>query len=155
VTAYTREQVYTALFARLQGLSGFVTWTRRMLLPGQAAEQPQNLPMLVLWEGPEDTEVGEEQGFRLPVDEWHAAVVIYFINPSDTVPGSTIINPLLDAVRKALGPTDLLNNVNDLGLGIQGLWCRVEGKTAIETGDTDSKGLGGAVVPIMIRVPVA
>lgn len=153
MTAFTREQVYTALFAQLQGLPGFVVWTRRMLLPGQVEEQ--NQPILILWEGPEDTEVGEQQGFRLPVDEWHAAVVIYFLNPSDTVPGSTIINPLVDAVRQALGPTNFLNNVNDLGLGQQGLWCRVEGKTAIETGDTDTRGLGGAVIPIMIRVPVA
>jgi hypothetical protein len=153
VTTPTREQVYTAIFARLQGLPGFVAWTRRMLLPSQVEDQ--NQPILILWQGPEDTIVGEPQAFRLPIDEWSAAVVIYFINEDVSVAGGTIINPLVDAVRNALGPDDLLNNINTLGLGIQGLWCRVEGTTAIETGDTDSRGLGGAVIPIKVKVPVA
>lgn len=150
----TREQVYTALFDVLQTAEGFMTFSRRML--DYSAISPGLMPILMLWEQPEEA-IFPHRG--LPVDIWEAAVVIVFKNasrvtagdPTSAVPGATILNPLIDAVRTALAPDDPMTN----GLTLGGLvdWCRVEGRTIVETGDTDANGFGGAVIPIRIQVP--
>ncbi len=42
---------------------------------------------------------------------------------------------------------------NRLTLGGLVSWCRIEGRTVVETGDTDPEGLGGALIPLKILVP--
>lgn len=159
MTAVSREQVFQAIFGLLDGIPGFVAYSRRMILPAKV--EKENQPILLLWEGPEHVEYENPAGGvslganYLSVDEWDAAVVIYFFNDDTSVAGGTIINPLVDQVRLALKPNDVLNNANNLGLGIQGLWCRVEGTTMIVTGDTNPNGLGGAVIPLKVKVPTA
>lgn len=122
-----------------------------------SAIPPGLLPCLILWEQPEETRYEGHVG--LPLNTWEAVVLVVFQNlskprggdPTTAVPGATIINPLVDAVRAALAPDD--PGSNNYTIGGLVYWCRVEGKTVIETGDTDADGYGGAVIPLRILVP--
>src|SRR5579864_1378600 len=106
----TREQVFGALFTKLQTAAGITTFSRRML--DYSVIAPRLMPILILWEMPETTDYKPGRG--LPRDHWEALAVIVFQNtskpqngdPTTAVPGATIINPLIDAVRAALAPDD-------------------------------------------------
>jgi hypothetical protein len=146
----SREAVFEALFALLTPLmpGSFATVTRRFTHPSQiTADSNLPLPALMQWEQPEET---KQQGMGLPEDTWEAWLVIVFKNPDVSVPGATILNPLLDAVRNAIAPSPMTNVQN---LGGLVTWCRVEGTTVKETGDTDTDYLGGAVIPVRMLVP--
>jgi hypothetical protein len=155
MTSPTREQVFAALFTQLKTAPGINTYSRRM--SDYSAIPPGLLPCLILWEQPEETRYAGRQG--LPVNTWEAVILIVFQNeskphngdPTTAVPGATIVNPLVDAVRAALAPDDISTNNYTVGGLVE--WCRVEGKTVIETGDTDADGYGGAVIPLKILVP--
>lgn len=150
----TREDVFGPLFTQLQTVPGITTFSRRMMEYSEIA--PDLLPALILWEQPEDT-VYDGQG--LPKNTWQAIIAVFFQNPekpnsgdpNTATPGATIINPLIDAVRAALAPDSFMTGSYTIGGLVE--WCRVEGKTIVETGDTDSDGRGGALIPIEILVP--
>jgi len=148
----SREAVYSALFARLNNIPGFNTYTRLVELP--ADQTKQRCPRLILLEG--DT-VDRYDGNRLDKSEWYAAVVIYFFKPSVDTPGATILNPLIDSVRDALKPDNLQQNVlvlRDPTTGVQlASWVRIEGTTVVENGDTDPTLLGYVGIPIRMLVP--
>lgn len=155
VSRPTREQVFQALFARLQTAGAtFTTYSRRMM--DYSAIPPNLMPIVILWEQPEETEWGHR---GTPKDYWEAFVFIVFQNPSrplqddptTATAGATIVNPLIDAVRTALGPDDPTEGE----LTLDGLveWVRVWGRTLVETGDTETDGRGGAIIPIRILVP--
>ncbi|MDE2467770.1 MAG: hypothetical protein KGL35_03270 [Bradyrhizobium sp.] len=142
----TREAVFSALFTKMQAISLFATASRRMTLPQQI--QPGNLPAIMIWEQPEHTKITTGQP---AIREWEAWIVVVFKNTDKSIPGATILNPMIDAVEAALAPDDIGRNVNTLG-GL--VWyCRIDGTTTKETGDTDAAGLGGAVITIKIKVP--
>jgi hypothetical protein len=152
----TREQLFQALLDHLRANTvSFQTYSRRMMHYSEVAEKL--LPCLILWEWPENTDYRPGRG--LPRDYWEAMVAVYFVNPSKAingdpntgVAGATIINPLLDEVRAALAPDDDTTNSFTLGGLVE--WIRVEGRTIIETGDTDADGRGGAFMPVRISVP--
>lgn len=150
----TREAVFSALFAILETAPGITTFSRRML--DYSAVAPGLMPILMLWEQPELTDYRPGRG--LPRDYWEAYIIIVFHNPSrvtagnpnSAVPGATIINPLVDGVRNALAPDD--PTTNSLTLGGLVDWCRVEGRTIVETGDTDAQGYGGAIIPVRMQI---
>jgi hypothetical protein len=144
--AVTREEVMSALFARLQSIPGINTTSRRMTLPGMVA--PGDMARLMLWEQPERA----ANITSLPDKRtWEAWVVIVFTNDDAAVPGATIINPMIDAIEAALAVDDFNRNVCSLGGLVH--YARIEGTVVKETGDTDTTGLGGAVVPIKIMPP--
>lgn len=142
----TREVVFQALFARLQAIPGVRTTSRRMTLPSQVA--PGDMPRLMLWEQPE---IARNQTGLPDKRVWEAWAVIVFVNEDPTVAGATIINPMLEAIEAALGVDDFARNVCSLGGLVH--YARIEGTVIKETGDTDTTGLGGAVVPIKIMPP--
>lgn len=154
--APTREAVFSALFTHLQTACGstFTTYSRRMM--DYSAISPGLLPALILWELHSDTAYS---GQGLPRNYWEGMIVVVFRNPSrpangnptTATPGASILNPLIDAVRAALAPDDV--DGTNYTIGDLVTWCRVEGKTVVETGDTDADGRGGAVFPIRILVP--
>jgi hypothetical protein len=156
----TREQVFSAIFDRLKTAPGFTKYSRRMI--DYSVIPPGIMPICILWEQPEESDYGTHQ--RIRIDHWHALVVIFFQNdsrpqeddPTTAIPGATIINPLVDAVNRALGPDDGQGNLTlrdaDHPTGLV-QWVRIEGTTVIETGDTDSAGIGGAMIPLRILVP--
>jgi hypothetical protein len=150
----TREQVFSSLFSLLQTVGAtnsppmFNSFSRRFTaMPGNIP--PLQLPQLILWEQPERSEFAGPSMPRKRI--WNALVVVYFINPSKTVPGATIINPMIDAIEAALRYDNPATNRLTLGGLVE--WCRIEGQTIKETGDTDSQGLGGVVIPVRILVP--
>lgn len=142
----TREQVFQALFARMQTVPGITSYSRRMTLPHQV--HPGDQPVLMQWEQPEITRI---QTALPPKRVWEAWIVIAFTNNDNSVAGATIINPLLEAVEAALAVDDFGRNVCSLGGLVH--YARIEGNIVKETGDTDPSGLGGAVVPIKIMPP--
>ena len=150
----TREEVFEALFELLRTAEGFVTYSRRMA--DHSVIAPRLLPILILWELPEETDHSHR---GTPRDYWNALIALIFQNesrpmngdPTTAVAGATIINPLLDAVRTVLAPDDPTTNSLTLGGLVE--WCRVEGMTDVETGDTHSAGVGWATLPIRILVP--
>ncbi len=156
----TREQVFQAIFDRLQTAPGFTKFSRRMI--DYSVIPPGIMPICILWQQPEETDYGSHQ--RIRIDHWHALVVIFFQNesrpqeddPTSAIAGMTILNPLVDAINIALGPDDgqgnltLRDDAHPNGL-VQ--WVRIEGTTILESGDTDSAGIGGAMIPLRILVP--
>lgn len=141
-----REQVFRALFARMRTVPGIASYSRRFTLPAQVP--PAEQPALMQWEQPE---VARAQSGLPSKRTWEAWIVIVFTNPDTSVSGATIINPILDAIEIALAPDDLGRNLCSLGGLVH--YARIEGTVIKETGDTDTTGLGGAVVPIRIMPP--
>lgn len=149
-----RETIFEALFEQLQTVPGITTYSRRMM--DYTAIASKLLPALILWEQPEDT---SHDGQGLPKNTWEAIIAVFFRNPSrpvggdpnTAIPGATILNPLIDGVRLSLAPDNFMTNSYTIGGLVE--WCRVAGKTIKETGDTDSDGRGGAMIPIEILVP--
>lgn len=148
----SRDAVYKALFAKLNLIPGFNTYTRNVEMP--ADQTKQKCPRLILMEG--DT-IDTYNGNRLDKSEWYAAVVIYFFKPTKDTPGAEVLNPLIDSVRDALRPDNLQQNVlvlRDPTTGQQlASWVRIEGTTVVENGDTDPDGLGYVGIPIRMLVP--
>jgi hypothetical protein len=142
----TREAIMQALFTRLQTVPGITTFSRRMTLPHQVA--PGDQPCLMLWEQPEIERIVTGAPPRRILEAW---AVIVFTNSDPAVAGATIINPLIDAIELALKVDDPARNVCSLGGLVH--YARIEGLIVKETGDTDTTGLGGAVVPIKIMPP--
>jgi hypothetical protein len=142
----TREAVFQALFARMQTVPGMTTYSRRMTLPGMVPPLAQ--PMLMQWEQPE---IARNQTGLPDKRVWEAWIVIVFTNTSQTIPGATIINPMIDALEAALAVDDFGRNVCSLGGLVH--YARIEGSILKETGDTDTTGLGGAVIPVKIMPP--
>lgn len=142
----SREAIMQALFARLQTVPGIVTFSRRMTLPHRVA--PADQPCLMLWEQPETERIVTAAPPRRILEAW---AVIVFTNSDPAVAGATVINPLLDAIEAALKADDPARNVCSLGGIVH--YARIEGLIVKETGDTDTTGLGGAVVPIRIMPP--
>lgn len=143
----TREQVFQALFARMQAVPGFTSYSRRMTFPQKVA--PGDMPCLMQWEQPEMARGGTSTPDKRI---WEAWIVLAFINDDPNVAGATIINPMLDAVNDvALAIDDWGKNNCTLGGLVH--YARIEGPIIKETGDLDSNGLGGAVIPIKIMPP--
>jgi hypothetical protein len=142
----SREVIMGALFTRLQTMPGIAHFSRRMTLPHQVP--PADLPCLMLWEQPEMARNVTSLPDKRVFEAW---AVIVFINGDPTVPGATIINPLLDAMEAVLKVDDFARNVCSLGGLVH--YARIEGLIIKEVGDTDTTGLGGAVIPIKIMPP--
>lgn len=141
-----RETVMQALFARMQTLPGMTSYSRRMTLPHQVP--PGDQPALMQWEQPE---LARNQTGLPDKRVWEAWIIIVFTNDDPAIPGATIINPMLDAMENALAVDDYGRNVCSLGGLVH--YARIEGTIIKETGDTDTNGLGGAVIPIKIMPP--
>lgn len=147
----TREAVFTALAALLTAVPGIGTVSRRMTMPGliPADELAPGAATLMIWEQHEDT---KQRGRGTPSTRtWEAFLVVYFKNPDVTVPGATIINPILDGIEAALEPLPSPANTQTLGGLVSHCW--IEGVTFVALGDVDTQGFGGCVVPVKILVP--
>jgi len=143
-----RDQIYSALFALLQGASNFNTAVR-VWVPSNKLDPPQ-LPALFMVENNEhamQTAPGRPTKWPLDVD-----VVIYARNEGESqAPGAenyipeTGLNNLLDAVESALAPA-AATNVQSLGGLVQHCW--IEGK--IEKDAALQGATSMAVVPVRV-----
>lgn len=151
MAAVTRQQVTDALFALLEdNIDGIETYSQRFTMP--QAVGPQDLPRLMLMWRPEDI---QNPGLATPAKrDWEFWIVVVFQNPDKTVAGDTIINPILDAIELALAPSGQgFGAFGSQTLGGLVYSCKIEGPIHRESGDTDSNGLGGAVVPVHVMIP--
>jgi hypothetical protein len=172
VMACTREQVFTALFELLEPLQApagttwpypmetpFKTVSRRCQEPGQGPGEIDSIlkPALMMWEQPELVDDGEK-GTR--TRHWPVWLIIAFENTNRELAGSTILNPLLDAVEEALAPDDPVGNVLRLmipqsdhtNLALVAV-AYIEGVPVKNNGDGQVDGRGGALVAVDIIVP--
>jgi len=155
-----RETVYLALLAQLQTAgSTFKTYTRRWKSAwDDPAQQVAAVPMLIQQEQTENV-TWTNRGIGA-VRIWDVRLEIYGKIPPNPVgapgvpdsdtPGSTVLNPLIDAVEAALAPGDKDGYQTLGGLVID---CRVEGTIIKVLGDEDPSGLCGAIIPLRIVVP--
>jgi hypothetical protein len=148
----TREQVFTALQALLQDVPGINFVSRRMMMPaafmGTPASPSSQLPALLIWEQNEAT---KHKGLGIPATRtWAAWLVVYFQNVSTSVPGATIINPILDGIEAALAP-NIVTGTQTLGGLVSHAW--IEGPSTVALGDIDTQGFGGAVVEVHMLIP--
>lgn len=148
--ALDREALYTALFARLQALPGFVTVSRRWRPWSEVSKEEQ--PALFLAQG---NETPTQQKGLPPAWRLDPTLYIYARNDADpeAIPGTTL-NALLRTVEGALErqpvETDPFGGPEEWATTLGGLcsYCRISG-----TVETDEGLLGGqavALVPLEI-----
>jgi hypothetical protein len=145
----TREQVFSAVFNLVTGLSPspFNVVTRRYIRP--SAVEAINTPMLMTWEQPEKTE-GSDRGLRKRW--WEVWYIIVHYNNDQNVAGATLLNPLIDAVEAAFAPDNPVHQTQTLGGLVQAVY--IDGPTVKAISDVDiDHGQGGAVIPVRILVP--
>ncbi|MEC4591616.1 hypothetical protein VPG91_11510 [Nitrospirillum amazonense] len=138
-----REDIYSALFARLTAAAPFATASRRLRLWNDLSPTQQPALFLVL-RGEESTRAGTMPRHRvLRVD-----IVLYAQAPDDDTAGAVVLNPLLDAVEGALQPPP---GQDKLTLGGLVFDCWIEGKTTTDEGALGSQAV--AIVPVNILIP--
>ena len=138
-----REQIYSAVWARLEALPGFKTKSRRLQHWTDTPATSQ--PALFMAQTGEATATTTNQPAK-----WRLQVKLYLYAkaPTNQAPSMTL-NPLLDAVCNAIHAAHPVTGRPELG--IDGLeWCRVEG--AIETDEGTLGDQAVAIIPITILV---
>jgi len=140
-----REAVYSALFAQWQALltngAGFVTVSRRL---DNFANVPAILqPALYQLQATEKTTPVR----GIPLKRMLSLEVFVYATSADpTLPPSSVLNPLLDAVDAILKP-DPITQVQNFGIaGVQHIW--IEGVTKIAEGVLENQAI--AVIPVEI-----
>jgi hypothetical protein len=123
--------------------TGFLTTSRRLKFWSEVEEQPA---LFVTHTGAED-EWSNDVFAKTTVE---ADIVIYSRagEDPDAAPDITL-NNLVNAVREALAPDDPATGTFTLGDLCH--WCRIEGKTEYDPGDTDKQSK--AVIAVRILLP--
>lgn len=126
----SREAIYSALFAKLQGIAGFKTASRRLQNFMQVS--PSQQPALYQLQRMETAQVvkGIPTRWNLKVD-----LFLYVWQGGASAAASSALNPLLDAVEAALRPDNL--SVGECTLGGLVSHCRIEGPVEIFEGVGD------------------
>jgi hypothetical protein len=142
-----REPIYAALFALLQGASGFTTASRRLRHWSDVAAIEQ--PAFFMAQKSETA----EQRRGLPT-KWVCDVDIYVYchAPDELTSPATVLNSLLDAIEAAVAPlaaSGLASNTQTLGGLAYQAWINAK----IETDEGTLGGQAVAIVPIRITVP--
>jgi len=106
----TREPIYAALFAKLAGIGGFNTTSRRARILSDVPQEEQ--PALFVYQVNEmvNTVPSLESVHTLKAD-----VIVYVWEEDESVSPSIKLNPLIDAIENALAPEMLTNNKQTLG----------------------------------------
>jgi hypothetical protein len=141
-----RELVYSALWDRVSGAASFTTKSRRLrhwdnISP---AEQPALFMSVTRM-------VGETKNAQVNLRvEWilHAEFYIFVHSPDPYAAPSIILNPLIDAIERALDP-DPVTGVNDLGLPGLVYWARLHGEIATAEGVLGDQEM--AIIPVEVR----
>ncbi len=137
-----REAIYSALFAKLAGVAGFNTVSRRLThwseVPG--AKQP------ALYQ----VQVGETLITSKGVPpKYQIDVELYLYahtGENSLIDPSTVLNPLIDAIEAVLEP-DPATGYQTLGLSNVS-HCRIEGRVATSEGLLGGQGV--VIIPISI-----
>ncbi|WP_034302536.1 hypothetical protein [Herbaspirillum sp. RV1423] len=137
-----REQIYSALFAKLAAAPGYKTTSRKLL--HWADVKPQEQPALFQAQRREMalTTPGQPTVWSFEVD------VYVYVYAKSSAP-SQLLNPLLDAIGTALAPDPITNKCRLGGL-VEHAW--IEG--AIQTDEGTLGDQAVAIIPIVIKVVV-
>lgn len=140
----SRESVYAALFAILQGAYAWESCSRR--LQNLQDVQPEAFPAAFQLQG---TQKLTYQGDVPTVGEWQAQWLLYAESTDTTVAPSTQLNTLVDAVLSALQPSAGPVLRNTLGGLVE--YVAADGDIDIFEGVLGDRAI--AVIPIRILVP--
>lgn len=143
MTATTREAIYAALFALLQGAGGFQTVGRRVQ-PWSALSSAQQPALFLVAKGEDHARLAGMPSRRT----LQADLVVYAMAPDDNTAGSQVLNPLLDAIQAALQPPPYSAD-QTLGGLVQHAW--IEGHIQTDEGALGSQAV--AVIPVHILAP--
>jgi hypothetical protein len=138
----TREAIYSALFALVSGLSGFVTTSRRLRHWTDVA--PEEKPALFQAQKTQGAAPVTNQPTR-----WHlyADLFVYVDTGQDpdAVP-ATLLNNLVDAIDAALSPNPVTAAPQTLGGLVT--YCRISGTILTDEGTLGSQAV--AIIPVEI-----
>ncbi len=138
-----REQISVALFDLVSGAAEFASISRR--LRHWADVDPADQPFLCMSEKGGDAHtkaLGAPQIWTMHFD------LHVYVNSSDPYKApSTILNPLLDAVEKALAPSPV-TGIQNLGLPAMVQHAYIEGKLETDEGVLGDQAV--AVIPVMV-----
>lgn len=150
MAAVTREQVLTALFAKVVALPIVENTVSRRLV--QFPNVPPDIqPAVYQIEHEEET---ARRGTGLPPKRvlmpqlWFYAISGTPDPTQQTTQGGTAINNFLDQVEAMLAPDDLAREVNTLGGLVY--YCRFEGRQVKVPGDWGTQALGIARLRIVM-----
>lgn len=145
INATSREQVYLALFNQIKNFpaiaSSMKTFTRRLKLWTTVAKEDQ--PALFMEQGGEVTTPvpkGLPPGHVFEVNFW------VYVNTNEDAAGP-VLNPILDAIDKALAPAPGAEFQTIGGLAHH---CWIEGQTQIFEGNLGDEAV--AIIPVKILV---
>ena len=160
----TREQIWQAMFAKISAVPGFVAASRRGILSeSTTALPPTNQPALWLMESDETRGRASGSQANAPIKILLGEIWIWArlpdasgglgeYTPDQTTPGSSVLNPLLDAIDAIMEkPDDPSRGTNTLGGLVAHCW--IEGRGSKVPGDFDASGQCFASVPIKILWP--
>ncbi|HFB2661672.1 TPA: hypothetical protein ACE8RC_001300 [Neisseria gonorrhoeae] len=137
-----REAVYSALWAKLDALDGFVTKSRKLLHWNDVKRYDQ--PALFMAQGDMQalTLTGRETKWILRAD-------VYLYVQTAGQPPAPVMNPLIDAVCNAVNAVHPVTGKTDLtadGADIE--YCRVEGTVETDEGTLGEQAV--CIIPIVI-----
>lgn len=136
----TREQIFAALFTKLQAVSGLTTVSRR--LKNTQDIQPEEYPAAFQVQGAQKIVY---KGAVPSVLDMEASWVLNTYSDDPTVAPSTALNALIDAACAQLNPSPGFDR-QDLGGLVE--YCAVEGSIDVVEGVLGNRAV--AVIPIRI-----
>jgi hypothetical protein len=138
-----REPIYAALFGLIETAADFTVVDRR--LRHWSDVSPAEQPALFM---AQKTELASVKTLRAPT-VWTLAVDLYvYAHSSDPyLAPATVLNPLLDAVEAALGPS-ATTGLQDLGLPAMVQHAYISGKIETDEGVLGDQAV--AIVPVEI-----
>lgn len=137
----SREQAYTALFAKLQAIGVFKICTRRLQHFTQVA--PEDHPVLFMEHSGEVVQPVRGLPARVVLE-----VNLYVYVRSDGEAVGPVLNPVMDAIDAAIAPKNDGDHTQTLGGLVHHCW--VEGQTQIFEGDLGDEAI--AIIPVKILV---
>lgn len=140
----SRESVFSALFAVLQGAYAWQTCSRRLQNVQDIAKE--NFPAAFQLQGNQSMEY---QGVTPTVGTWEASWLLYSYSDDPTVAPSTGLNTMVDAVLGALAPENGPIVRNTLGGLVE--FAAAKGNIEIFEGVLDNRAI--AVIPVRILIP--
>jgi hypothetical protein len=136
----TREQVYAALFAKLQSVTGLTTVSRR--LQNVQDVQPESFPAAYQLQG---QQMAKYQGATPSLLTWKADWLLYVHDADLSSAPSTQLNALIDAASNVLTPAPGFER-QTLGGLVE--YCAVDGNIQVFEGVLGDRAV--AVLPITI-----
>jgi hypothetical protein len=136
----TREQVYAALFAKLQSVTGLATVSRR--LQGVQDVPPENFPAAFQLQG---QQTARYQGATPSLLTWKADWLLYVHDADLSSAPSIQLNALIDAAANVLTPAPGFER-QTLGGLVE--YCAVDGNIQVFEGVLGDRAV--AVLPITI-----